>query len=110
MKRQTEITRFTTPEERANTAGIELLEEDLDHFMDLLRKGLIEAAAEHVTAVQCNFALSAEMSIRLSRPVRNDKGEVTELVGRNMLEGTIRARKIFVDPQKPPAKRRRSKK
>ena len=102
MSKNEDITRYTTPEERANTKRIELDEIDMAKFTEMLRKGLIEAAAENVQAVQENFALRAEMSIRLSRAVRNDRGEVTELVGRDLLEGTIRARKVFVDPSKAP--------
>ncbi len=102
MKDKCDITRFTTPEERNNTLGVELEKADIEHFTELLRKGLVEAAAEHVHAVQNNFALRAEMSVRLSRPVRNEQGEVTELVGRNLLEGVIRARKIYIDPDKAP--------
>lgn len=96
------ITRFTTQEERDNIAGIELDPTDVDHFMDQLRKGLVEAAADHVTAVQGNFALRAETSIRLSRPVRDEDGNVVDHVGRNLLEGTLKARKVFIDPDKAP--------
>jgi hypothetical protein len=96
------ITRFTTEEERENIAGIELNQNDVDNFMDLLRKGLVEAAQLHETAVQGNFALRAETSIRLSRAVRDEDNSVTELVGREMTEGTIRARKVFKDPTKAP--------
>lgn len=96
------ITRYTTAEERENIAGIELDPTDVDHYMDQLRKGLIEAAADHNTTVQGNFALRAEVSIRLSRPVRDADGNVVDHVGRNMLEGTVKARKVFIDPEKAP--------
>jgi len=102
MSEKCNLTRFTTTEERENTKCIELDTADLEKFMELLRSGMIEAAAEHVAAVQDNFALRAEMTIRLSRPVRDNQGEVTELVGRNMLEGTVRARKVYYDPEKSP--------
>jgi hypothetical protein len=96
------ITRFTTAEERENIAGIELDSVDVDHFVDLVRKGLVDAAADHEAAVQDNFALRAETSIRLSRPVRNEQGEVVDVVGRGLLEGTIRGRKVYKDPAKAP--------
>lgn len=102
MSGKGDVTRFTTPDERSNTKNVELEAVDVGYFTELLRKGLIQAAAEHVAAVQDNFALRAEMSIRLSRPVRNEKGEIVELVGREVLEGTIRARKIYIDPDKAP--------
>jgi hypothetical protein len=98
-----EVTRFTTPEEREEIAGIELDPADVDHFMDMVRKGLIEAAAQHESAVQKNFALSAETSIRLSRPVRGDNGEVTELVGRHLTAGRVRARKVYKPGGEPPS-------
>lgn len=100
--REQELTRFTTPEERANIAGIEIEADDIDHFMDLLRKGLIEAAAQHDAAVQENFGLRVETSIRLSRPVRADDGEVVELKAEEQIAGRLRARKVFHDPDAAP--------
>lgn len=96
------ITRYTTPEERENIAGIELDAADVENFMDLLRKGLVEAASQHDTTVQGNFALRAETSIRLGRAVRDSDGRVAEHVGREMTEGVIRARKVFKDPARAP--------
>lgn len=92
-----QVTRYTTPEERENIAGIEIEAEDIDHFLELLRKGLVEAAAVHEAAVQENFGLSVESSIKLSRPVRNDEGEVVELEGEQKIEGRLRAHKVFND-------------
>jgi hypothetical protein len=98
-----QLTRFTTPEERENIAGIELEPDDIDHFMDLLRKGLIEAAAIHEGAVQENFGLSVETTISLSRPVKGEDGAVVELEGKERVEGRLRARKVFHDPSRAPS-------
>lgn len=97
-KSEEEVTRYTTAEERDKIAGIEFEAEDIDHFIDLLRKGLVEAASVHEGAVQENFGLSVTTSIRLSRPVRGEDGNVTELAGEEKVEGRVRARKVFHDP------------
>lgn len=96
------LTRFTTDEERENILGIELDAADVDKFVDLVRSGLVEAAADHDTPVQDNFALRAETTIRLSRPVRAGDGRIVDHVGREVLEGTIRAKKVYKDPDKAP--------
>lgn len=97
-----DVTRYTTPQERNNIVGIALDPTDVDAFVDLIKKGLVEAAADHETTVQDNFALRAETTVRLSRPVRDENGQVVEHVGRELLEGTIRGRKVYVDPEKAP--------
>jgi hypothetical protein len=102
MPEEQKITRYTTAEERENIIGIELDASDVDKFVELVRAGLVEAAADHEGAVQDNFALRAENSIRLSRPVRDENGQVVDLVGRELLEGTIRGRKVYKDPAKAP--------
>jgi hypothetical protein len=96
------LTRFTTAEERANIVGVDLDAGDVTHFMDLVEKGLVSAAAEHEAAVQNDMALSAEVTIRLSRPVRADDGQVAEVVGREIVTGRVTARKVYADPDKAP--------
>lgn len=96
------LTRYTTDTERANIVGVNLADTDVDHFMDQVRKGLVTAASRHDAAVQDDMALSAEVSIRLSRPVRADGGEVEEVVGREVVEGRLMARKVYADPQQAP--------
>jgi hypothetical protein len=99
---QPKLTRYTTPAERANIAGIQLDDADVSHFMDLINKGLVTAAAAADGAVQEDMGLSAEVTVRLSRAVRADDGTVEELVGREVVEGRIKARKVFKDPEKAP--------
>ena len=94
--------RFLNPAEIDNVRGIELDSSDVDKFMTMLRAGLIEAAADHQHAVQDNFALRADTTIRLSRPVRNADGEVVDHAGESVLEGTIRGRKLYFDDSKAP--------
>ncbi|WTO32905.1 hypothetical protein OG399_45500 [Streptomyces achromogenes] len=65
---------------------------DVDEFVNLLRNGLIEAPADHETTQQDNFALRAETSEKLSRPVLNGHGEVVEELGDGLLRGTRRVR------------------
>ncbi|MEU0030838.1 hypothetical protein [Streptomyces sp. NPDC006335] len=98
---QPKLTRFTTSEERENIVGIDLDPADVDHYMDAVRKGLVEAASAADEAVQDNFGLRAEVSIRLSRPVA-DGDDVKEVVGRHTTEGRLRARKVYIDPEKAP--------
>lgn len=100
--RSDELTRFTTAEERDNIAGIALDQSDVAEFLDQLKKGLLDAAQMHDTAVQDNFGLRAETTVRLSRPVRDQDGAVVEHVGHQMITGTIRGEKIFVDPDQAP--------
>jgi hypothetical protein len=96
------LTRFTTLEERENIAGIALNPEDVDSFLSELKKGLMDAAQMHDTAVQDNFGLRAETTVRLSRPVRDEDGSIVDHVGIRMATSTIRGEKIFVDPDKAP--------
>ena len=98
----TGLTRYTTDEERANIVGVNLDDVGVDHFMDLVRKGLVQAASRHEAAVQDDMALSAEVSIRLSRPVKAASGEIEEVVGRETVEGRITARKVYADESKKP--------
>ncbi|MFI6686642.1 hypothetical protein [Streptomyces sp. NPDC050485] len=67
---------------------------DVDEFVGMLRKGLIEAPSDHETSDQDNFALRAQTSERLERPVRNESGEVVEMVGSDLLGGMIRTRQV----------------
>lgn len=96
------LTRYTTDAERENIVGVNLSDTDVDHFMDQVRKGLVSAAGRHDSAVQDDMALSAEVSIRLSRPVRAEGGAVEEVVGREVVEGRLAARKVYADPSKAP--------
>lgn len=96
------LTRLTTQEERENIAGITLDQGTVDYFLDLVNKGLVSAAAAHDDAVQEDMALSAEVTIRLNRPARADNGEVVEVVGRELVTGQLKARKVFKDPDKKP--------
>jgi hypothetical protein len=90
------VTRYTTPEERAKVERIDLDPKDIDEFMELLKKGLVEAAGAHDAAVQNNIALSAEVSVRLSRPVYNEKlNLVEELVGTSTVKSALSASKIY---------------
>ncbi|MDO0917758.1 hypothetical protein QQM39_45365 [Streptomyces sp. DT2A-34] len=98
---QPKLTRFTTSEERENIVGIDLDPVDVDHYMDIVRKGLVEAASAADAAVQDNFGLRAEVSIRLSRPVA-EGDDVKEVVGRHTATGRIKARKVYIDPEKAP--------
>ena len=97
-----DLTRYTTPAEKANIVGVDLDPTDVTHFMDLVSKGLVTAAAKHDDAVQDDMALSAEVSVRLSRPVRNADGEVEEVVGREVVTGHLTARKVYADPALKP--------
>lgn len=98
----TGLTRFTTPEERRNIVGVTLAENDVTHFMDLVNKGLTEAVSVHDSAVQDDMALSAEVTIRLSRPVKAEDGAIEEVVGREVVTGRLTARKVYEDPAKKP--------
>ncbi|NHU42994.1 hypothetical protein [Rhodococcus sp. A14] len=90
------VTRYTTEEERAKVERIELDPDDLDGFMDLLRKGLLEAASTHDAAVQNCMNLTAELSIRLSRPVYNEERDLVEnLEATEIVRGELRAKKIM---------------
>lgn len=91
-----DLSRPTTSDEREAIDRIELKDDDLDKFMDLLRKGLIEASAAAEQAVQDNFALRVETSIRVSRPVY-DKSDHTigEVVGRKDVSAKIAAKKVY---------------
>ncbi|WP_327357786.1 hypothetical protein [Streptomyces sp. NBC_01304] len=100
----TAVTRFTTPEERANIAGITLNDDDIEHVLSLVSKGLVGAAAMHEGAVQEDMALSARVTIELTRGGIDDgEGNVSDLTGTEEVTGTIRAQKIFLDPTKAPA-------
>ncbi len=99
---QPKITRYTTAEEQANIVGVNLSDSDVDHFMDLVRKGLVSAASRHESAVQDDMALSAEVSIRLGRPVRAHDGAIEEVVGRETVEGRLVAHKVYADPALKP--------
>ncbi|MFJ4623629.1 hypothetical protein [Streptomyces sp. NPDC088812] len=97
------VTRYTTPEERANISGIELDPGDVEHVMDLVNKGLVSAAAMHEGAVQEDMALSAEVTVTLTRGgIAGADGKVDELVGTEKVGGTIHARKTFLDPALAP--------
>jgi len=90
------VTRYTSAEEREKIERIELNDEDIHHFMELLKNGLIEAASVHDAAVQDNMALSAEFSVKLSRPVYNEKTDSVEsLSGKSEINSVVRARKVF---------------
>ncbi|MFE5489043.1 hypothetical protein ACFQ7Z_03640 [Streptomyces virginiae] len=67
--------------------------QDVDAFVAQLRNGLIEAPVDHQTTDQDNFALRTTTTERLARPVRNVDGEVVEMVGGDLLGGTVRSRK-----------------
>ena len=99
---QPKLTRYTTPEERDNIAGVVLDPSDVATFMDLVGKGLISAAGRHDSAVQNDMGLSAEVTVRLSRPVATDDGDIEELVGREVVTGRLHAQKVFIDPTKAP--------
>jgi hypothetical protein len=71
----------------------ELNAQDVDTFVAQLRKGLIEAPVDHQTTDQDNFALRTATTERIERPVRNVDGEVVEMVGGDLLGGTVRSRK-----------------
>jgi hypothetical protein len=96
------LTRYTTDEERDNIAGVVLDPADVADFMELVSKGLISAAGRHDAAVQNDMGLSAEVTVRLSRPVATDEGTVEEVVGRETVTGRLQARKVFIDPEKAP--------
>lgn len=90
------VTRYTTPDERASVERIDLNPEDVDQFMELLRNGLVEAASAHDAAVQNNMALTAEVSVRLSRPVYNEnEDKVEQLTGSTTVSGNLGAKKVF---------------
>ena len=90
------VTRYTTDEEREKIKRIDVNPEDIENVMELLRNGLIEAAGSHDAAVQDNMALSAEFTVRLSRPVYNkDEDSVEELVGKKEVKTTVRAKKVY---------------
>ena len=93
------VTRLLTPEERARVERINLDPKDIDHFLDLVRRGLVQAASAHDAAVQDNVGLSVEASIRLTRPVYNQETDsVEELKGKSEVQGQIAAKKIYKKP------------
>ena len=95
----TQLTRYLTEEERAQVERIELDPDDLEQFMRLIKQGLLRAASRHDAAVQDNFALRAETSIRLSRPVLNtETGDVDQLAGEAEISSQIRGKKVYIDP------------
>ncbi|KOG63995.1 hypothetical protein ADK76_10820 [Streptomyces griseoflavus] len=99
----TPVTRYTTPEEKANIAGIDLNADDVDYVMDLVKKGLVGAAALHEAAVQEDMALGANVTVALTRGgIAAEDGGDEELTGTEEVTGTIRARKIFLDPAQAP--------
>jgi hypothetical protein len=99
---QPKLTRYTTKEEQDNIAGVQLDPGDVEHFMDLVNKGLISAAGRHDAAVQNDMGLSAEVTVRLSRPVAAGDGQIEEVVGREVVTGRLKASKVFIDPDKAP--------
>lgn len=94
--------RFTTQEERANISGINLNESDVDQFLGMMKKGLLNSASVHDAAVQDNFGLRADVTVRLSRPVNDGNGGLSEVESFTMEGGEIRASKQYVDPAKKP--------
>ncbi|GAA3086127.1 hypothetical protein GCM10020000_85900 [Streptomyces olivoverticillatus] len=100
---QPAVTRYTTDAERANIVGIELNPDDVAHVMDMVNKGLVGAAAMHEAAVQEDMALSAKVTVQLTRGgIAGADGNVEELTGTEEITGTVRASKIFLDPDKAP--------
>jgi hypothetical protein len=96
------VTRYSTDEERAAVDRIDISAEDLEEVMKLVRRGLLEAALVHEGAVQENFALRVETSVRLSRPVYNEESDqVEELVSRAEVDTTVNAHKIFNEGADP---------
>ncbi|MEU5108450.1 hypothetical protein AB0H07_40380 [Streptomyces sp. NPDC021354] len=103
MDDTTAVTRYTTDEERTNIAGITLNDNDVAHVMDLVSKGLVSAAAMHEAAVQEDMALSAKVTVQLTRGgIAGAEGGVEELTGTEEITGEIRASKVFLDPAKAP--------
>ncbi|GGU37763.1 hypothetical protein [Streptomyces violascens] len=101
---QPAVTRYTTDTERANIIGIDLDPDDVAHVMELVGKGIIGAAAMHEAAVQEDMALSAKVTVQLTRGgIAGADGGVEELTGTEEITGTVRATKIFLDPDKAPA-------
>lgn len=98
-----ELTRYTTEKERANIVGINLDEMDVEHVMDLVRKGLVSAAQRHEAAVQDDMALSAEVTVSLRRPVQGADGQIDILTGSETISGRLTARKVYEDPALKPA-------
>ncbi|MFE4263508.1 hypothetical protein [Streptomyces sp. NPDC056883] len=97
------VTRYTTDEEKANIAGIDLNPDDVAHVMDLVHKGLVGAAAMHEAAVQEDMALSAKVTVTLTRGgIATADGAVEELTGTEEVTGLVRASKVFLDPAKAP--------
>ncbi|MYU01445.1 MULTISPECIES: hypothetical protein [unclassified Streptomyces] len=96
------LSRFTTPDERANISGINLNESDVDQFLSMMKQGLLSAASAHDAAVQDNFGLRADVSVRLSRPVNDGQGGIAEVETFTMEGGEIRASKEYIDPAKKP--------
>jgi len=90
------VTRYTTEEEQHAVERIDLNAEDLDEFMTLLRKGLVEAAACHEKCVQDNMALRVETTFRLSRPVYNSETDrVEDFAGVTTVTSEIKAAKVY---------------
>lgn len=96
------LSRFTTDAERANISGINLNEADVDQFLTMMKKGLLSAAGVHDAAVQDNFGLRADVTVRLSRPINDGAGGVTEVESFSAETGEIRASKAYIDPAKKP--------
>lgn len=90
------VSRYTTAEEKNLIKSIELDPKDIDEFIEMFKKGLIEASSGAQQAVQDNFALRIESTIRVSRPVYNEKNDVVEdLVGKADVIGKISAKKNY---------------
>ena len=89
------VSRLLPAEEQAAIESIELEAHELDEFMEKLRQGMIQAASASKHAVQDNFALRVETTIKLSRPVYNEETDkVEDLVGKAEVSGEVKARKI----------------
>lgn len=89
------LTRYTTAEEREKIKGVSFKQEEVEKFMEMVQKGLLEAASAHEAAVQDNMTLSAEVSIKLSRPVQNKNDGVDHLKGKSKTTMKIQANKEY---------------
>ena len=96
------LTRYTTDEERENIVGVTVKDEDLAAVLDLVSKGIIQAAQRHEDAVQDDMALSVAVSIDLSRPVRGESGEPEIFSSDHMVRTRLTAQKHYANEDLKP--------
>lgn len=102
LENHVSLTRYTTEEERANIVGVTVNDQDLQHVLDLVSKGVVQAAQRHEAAVQDDMALSYAVSVELARPVQGDNGQPEIFRSREEITGRLTATKHYADEGRKP--------